>query len=79
MVSPTKKQFQVSGTGCQVQVRVRGIIQILNLYPNLNTRTWLPTAETRDLKCVLPSSSSGLRFPFELSPLSLANPSTNQL
>ena len=28
---------QVSGTGYQVQVRVRGKIQILNLYPNLNT------------------------------------------
>jgi hypothetical protein len=27
-----------------------GIIQILNLYPNLNTCTRLPTAETRDLK-----------------------------
>ena len=28
---------QVSGSGYQVQVRVRGEIQILNLYPNLNT------------------------------------------
>jgi len=28
---------QVSGTGYQVQVRVQGEIQILNLYPNLNT------------------------------------------
>ena len=28
---------QVSGTGYQVQVQVRGEIQILNLYPNLNT------------------------------------------
>ena len=28
---------QVSGTGYQVQVRVRGKIQILNLYLNLNT------------------------------------------
>jgi hypothetical protein len=28
---------QVSGTGYQVQVRVRGNIQILNLYPYLNT------------------------------------------
>ena len=27
-----------------------GQIQIPNLYPNPNTRTWLPTAETRDLK-----------------------------
>jgi hypothetical protein len=27
-----------------------GIIQILNLYPNLNTRTRLPTTETRDQK-----------------------------
>jgi hypothetical protein len=27
---------QVSGTGYQVQVRVRGKIQVLNLYPNLN-------------------------------------------
>ncbi|MEY3813161.1 MAG: hypothetical protein RI910_614 [Verrucomicrobiota bacterium] len=39
-----EKQFQVpglgpqvSGTGYQVQVRVRGNIQILNLYPYLNT------------------------------------------
>ena len=24
--------------------------QVLNLYPNPNTRTWLQTAETRDLK-----------------------------
>ena len=43
MVSPTKEQFQVpglgpqvSGAGYQVQVRVRGKIQILNLYPYLN-------------------------------------------
>ena len=28
---------QVSGTGYQVQVRVRVKIVILNLYPNLNT------------------------------------------
>ncbi len=28
---------QVSGAGYQVQVRVRGKIQVLNLYPNLNT------------------------------------------
>ncbi len=28
---------QVSGTGYQVQVRVRGKVQVLNLYPNLNT------------------------------------------
>ena len=26
---------QVSGTGYQVQVRVRGKVQVLNLYPNL--------------------------------------------
>ncbi len=42
-----------------------GKIQILNLYPNLKTRTGLPTAETRGLKLV-PSQSSALRFPFEL-------------
>jgi hypothetical protein len=41
---------QVSGTGVQAQVRVPGEIQILNLYPNLKTRTRLPAAETRDLK-----------------------------
>jgi|GEM_PF-3209811 len=41
---------QVSGTGCQVQVRVRGKVQLLNLYPNLNTRAWLLAAETWDLK-----------------------------
>jgi hypothetical protein len=42
-VSPTKRHFrvpglspQVSGTGYQVQVRVRGKVQVLNLYPNLN-------------------------------------------
>ena len=28
---------QVSGTGYQEQVRVRGKVQVLNLYPNLNT------------------------------------------
>ena len=28
---------QVSGTGYLAQVRVRGKIQVLNLYPNLNT------------------------------------------
>ena len=28
---------QVSGVGYQVQLRVRGIIQVLDLYPNLNT------------------------------------------
>jgi len=28
---------QVSGTGVQVQVRVPGKVQILNLYPNPNT------------------------------------------
>jgi len=32
-------------------VRVPGEMQIPYLYPNLITRTWLPTAETRDLKC----------------------------
>jgi len=44
MVSPTKRQFQVpglgpqvSGAGNQVQVRVRGDIQIPNLYLYLNT------------------------------------------
>jgi hypothetical protein len=37
---------QVSGTGYQVQVRVPGKTQVLNLYPNLSPRTWLPTAET---------------------------------
>ena len=44
MVSPTKRHFrvpglgpQVSGTGYQVQVRVRGKTQALNLYPNLHT------------------------------------------
>jgi len=44
MVSPTKKHSrvpglgpQVSGTGYQGQVRVRGKLQILNLYPYLNT------------------------------------------
>jgi len=41
---------QVSGTGYQVQVRVRGKVQVLNLYPNLNTWTWLLAAETWDLK-----------------------------
>jgi hypothetical protein len=28
---------RVSGSGYQVQVRVRGNIQVLNLYPNLHT------------------------------------------
>ena len=44
MLGPTKRHFQVpglspqvSGTGYQVQVRVRGKVQVLNLYPNLNT------------------------------------------
>ena len=57
MVSPNKRYFRVSGlsprvsgAGYQVQERVLGKIQILNLHPNLKTRTWLPPAETRDLK-----------------------------
>jgi hypothetical protein len=45
---------QVSAIGSQVRVVGYrcgcGIIQILNLYPNLNTCTRLPMAETRDLK-----------------------------
>jgi len=41
---------QVSGTGYQVQVRVRGKVQVLNLYPNLKARTRLLVAETWDLK-----------------------------
>ena len=56
---------QVSGTGVQVQVPGPGQIQIPNLYPNPNARTWLPTAETRDLKNESPCRLSGLRFPFE--------------
>jgi hypothetical protein len=57
---------RVSGSGDQLQVLVRGKIQVLNLYPNLRTCTWYLTAETRDLKVYAPSQSSGLRFPFEL-------------
>ena len=57
---------RVSGSGDQLQVMVRGKIQVLNLDPNLRTCTWYLTAETRDLKVYGPSQSSGLRFPFEL-------------
>jgi hypothetical protein len=57
--------LQVLGTGYQVQVRVRGNIQVLNLCPNLNTRTRLPTAETRDLRPekVSPANSPIFGFP----------------
>ncbi len=38
-------RYGLSGTGAGT-----GKNQVLNLYPNLSTRTRLPTAETRDLK-----------------------------
>ncbi len=64
---------QVSAIRSQVQV-IRywcgcGKIQILNLYLNLKTWSWLPTAETRDLKMSAPAnpplsgSSLDLLFP----------------
>ena len=63
---------RVSGSGDQLQVLVRGKIQVLNLYPNLRTCAWYLTAETRDLKVYAPSQSSGLRFPLEAC-ISLVN------
>jgi hypothetical protein len=43
---------RVSGSGAREQLQARGEIQILNLHPNLKTRTRLPGAETRDLKTI---------------------------
>ena len=59
-IRPSGLRCGLSGAGAGA-----GKIQILNLYPNLSTRTRPPTAETRDLKMYAPNQSSGLRFPFE--------------
>ena len=39
------------------------LIAALNLYPNLNTRTRYPTAETRDLKTTSPAIPPVSGFP----------------
>jgi hypothetical protein len=57
---------QVSALRFLVQVfrcRYRYRSRVPNLH--LITRTWLPMAETRDLKMCGPSQSSGPRSPFE--------------
>ena len=61
---------QVSAIRSQVQViRYRcgcGKIQILNLYPNPKTWSWLPTAETRDLKMSALANPPLSGFPLDL-------------
>ncbi len=56
---------QVSGSGYQHQVQVRAIPYP---YLNPNTRTWLPIAETRDLKIFPPPATCGRHPPLETLP-----------
>ncbi len=59
---------QVSALWSQVLV-IRygyGNNQVLNPYPNLGTRTRLPTAETRDLKISAPANHPVSGFPLSV-------------